>query len=114
MNQKVGILSDMKCVQVTVSCSSAVEANALVEILLSQRLVACGQIINSVQSFYHWQGQIATSDECLLLLKTKQALFDRIEQVIRVKHSYDVPEIIATPLVAISEPYKKWIDEETI
>ncbi|WP_154222531.1 divalent-cation tolerance protein CutA [Marinicella rhabdoformis] len=107
-------MSEEKYIQVTVSCSSDVEAVALVKLLLSQRLVACGQIIDSMQSFYRWQGQIASANECLLLLKTKEALFERIEQEILTQHSYDVPEIIATPLVALSKPYKKWIDEETI
>ena len=107
-------MSEDKYVQVAVSCSSETEAKALIEYLLSHRLVACGQIINTMQSFYRWQGQLAVAKECLLLLKTKESLFERIEQEIMAQHSYDVPEIIATPLVAISKPYKKWIDEETI
>lgn len=107
-------MSENKWIQIAVSCSSEKESKALVEKLLSQHLVACGQILNSVQSFYRWQGQVEVANECLLLLKTKEALFERIEQEIMAQHSYDVPEIIATPLVAISKPYKKWIDEETI
>mgnify|MGYP000604445588 CR=1 FL=1 len=108
------MLSETHLIQITVSCSSIAEAEGLVKFLLNQRWVACGQIIKDVQSFYHWQGQLENSAECLLLLKTKATLFDAIEQAIVSQHSYDTPEIIATPLVAVSESYKKWIDEEVI
>lgn len=106
--------SKISHIQLAVSCANQAQAENLVNHLLSERLVACGQIINKMKSFYHWEGQIAQSEECLLLLKTKAGLFEQIEQAITAHHSYDVPEITATALVAISEPYKKWIDEETI
>lgn len=105
----------MKCqhIQVFISCQDINEAKKLVESLLTDQIIACAQIIPSVESFYRWQGQIAHDRECLLLLKTQQRHFAAIEHVVNKLHSYDVPEIIAVPLVEGSTEYMKWIDEQT-
>lgn len=99
-------------IQVMVSCASDAEAKSIVRSLLEQRLIACGQITKEIESFYRWQGQIEHSQECLLLLKTTRQVFAAVEKAVLEKHSYDVPEIIATPLVAGSEKYLSWIDEQ--
>ncbi|WP_395374079.1 divalent-cation tolerance protein CutA [Marinicella sp. W31] len=98
-------------IQIFVSCSDTGEAQALVGELLELRLIACGQIMNSMQSFYRWQGQVAQAEEVLLILKTQSAYFDKIKQYITHNHSYDVPEIIATPIIEASPEYLRWLDE---
>ncbi len=108
------IVMQYSYIQIMVSCSHSAEAEAILHHLLKQRWVACGQILPEVHSSYHWRGGLDSSKECLLLLKTKMTLFDVIEKDIRALHSYDVPEIVAVPLVAISSNYQKWIDEEII
>jgi periplasmic divalent cation tolerance protein len=100
-------------IQVFISCQDRIEAKKLVETLLADQIIACAQILPAVESFYRWQGQIAHDRECLLLLKTQQRHFADIEQVVNKLHSYDVPEIIAVPLVDGSTKYLKWIDEQT-
>lgn len=99
-------------IQVMVSCASESEAEEIVNALLARRLVACGQILQSVESFYRWQGQIERASECLLLLKTQARVFAAVEAVVLEHHSYEVPEIVATPLVAGSLKYLQWIDEQ--
>jgi len=100
-------------IQVFISCQDSSEAKKLVESLLADQIIACAQVIPIVESFYRWQGQIVNDRECLLMLKTRQRHFAAIEQRVRALHSYDVPEIIAVPLVEGSTEYMKWIDEQT-
>ncbi|MFC3194763.1 divalent-cation tolerance protein CutA [Marinicella sediminis] len=100
-------------IQVFISCQNKSEAKKLVESLLADQIIACAQILPEVESFYRWKGQIVNDQECLLLLKTRHRHFSAIEQLVREGHSYDVPEIIAVPLVDGSTDYLKWIDEQT-
>ena len=97
-------------IQVFVSCEDVTEAQALVRALLEEQWIACGQILNSMQSFYRWQGQVAQAEEVLLILKTQSAYFDKIKQYITQHHSYDVPEIVATPIVEANPAYLDWLD----
>jgi len=80
--------------------------------LLQDHLVACVQS-HTVQSKYHWNGTLETSEEILLQMKTKTSLFEEVKVQIEALHSYDVPEIIMTPIIDANESYLKWIDEET-
>ena len=100
-------------IQVFISCQDSSEAKKLVESLLDDQIIACAQIVSGVESFYRWQGQIVNDRECVLLLKTRQQHFAAIEQRVKALHSYDVPEIIAVPLVEGSTEYLNWIDEQT-
>jgi len=80
--------------------------------LLEDHLVACVQS-HTVQSKYHWNGTLETSEEILLQMKTKASLFEKIKVQIEALHSYEVPEIIMTPIINANDDYLKWIDEET-
>jgi len=80
--------------------------------LLQDHLVACVQS-HTVQSKYHWNGTLETSEEIHLQMKTKASLFEEIKVQIETLHSYDVPEIIMIPILDANENYLKWIDKET-
>ena len=80
--------------------------------LLQDHLVACVQS-HTVQSKYHWNGTLEKSEEILLQMKTKVSLFEEIKVQIEALHSYDVPEIIMTPIIDANESYLNWINEET-
>lgn len=80
--------------------------------LLEKQLIACGQI-NDINSSYYWDGKIETTDEFLLTMKTKKALFKEIESLIKSMHSYEVCELIATDITEISLEYANWIEEVT-
>jgi periplasmic divalent cation tolerance protein len=88
-------------------------ATALANALLSDRLAACVNIGVAVHSIYHWQGGIETATEVPLAIKTRSALYSRVEDVIRSNHPYDTPEIIAIPLVGGEARYLDWIAAET-
>jgi len=80
--------------------------------LLKDHLVACVQS-HTVQSKYHWNGALETNEEILLQMKTKASLFEEIKVQIEALHSYDVPEIIMTPILDANDNYLNWIDGET-
>lgn len=99
-------------VLVLVTCGSAKEAKKIAEVLVRKRLAACVNVLTSpVQSIYRWEGKIETAKEYLLLIKTSRRRLAALEKEIRRLHSYDVPEIIALPIVAGSKPYLKWLLE---
>jgi periplasmic divalent cation tolerance protein len=84
------------------------EAKALAEALVSDRLAACVQLI-PVESVYRWEGAVQCEPEVQVVIKTDLALFDRVEARIRSLHSYELPEIVAVPIVAGSVEYLGWI-----
>lgn len=100
-----------KFVIILVTCASKAEARKIRDVLLKKRLAACGNIIDGVDSKFWWQGKIDSAREVLLILKTSIANFKRIEKEIKRIHSYEVPEIIALPIVAGSEEYLSWIND---
>ena len=96
-----------------VTVSSKEEAQKIIQALLQEKLVACGTIIDGVGSHFWWQGTIDQAKETLLILKTRKALFPKVVKKVKSLHSYEVPEIIALPIVAGNKQYLEWIDEST-
>lgn len=95
---------------VVVTCGSTKEANRLAKALVGARLAACVNILSSsVRSIYRWKGKVETANEVSLLIKTTRQRFAALEKEIRRLHRYDVPEIIALPIVAGSKPYLNWL-----
>lgn len=99
-------------VVVYVTAGSPEEADKLARALVEERLAACVNRIKSVQSIYRWQGQVEQSDEELLIIKSRRDLFPALEKRVRELHSYEVPEIVALPLVDGSANYLKWLGEQ--
>src|SRR5688572_14316814 len=89
------------------------EAGRLAEMLLREKLAACVQIMPEMESVYRWQGKIERQSEVLLLAKTTRAKFDELEREVRALHSYEVPEIIAVPVITGSAPYLDWLNRAT-
>src|ERR1051325_4984926 len=94
---------------VLVTAGSAEEGDRIAHELVEERLAACVNRIQRVQSIYRWEGKVENSQEELLIIKTRQDLFPRLESRIREIHSYSVPEIIALPLSQGSAPYLQWL-----
>lgn len=88
-------------------------AENLARSLVNGRLAACVSVGASVLSMYHWQGQIETAQEVPLVIKTRQALYARVEAAIRGAHPYELPEIVAVPLIDGFPLYLDWIAAET-
>jgi len=87
------------------------EARKISKILLDDKVVACTNLIQGVSSHFWWRGSINNAKETLLIAKTEQTCFNRVESIIKKIHSYEVPEIIAVPILQGHEPYFKWISE---
>jgi len=101
----------MKHIVVYVTVSNRTEGEKIARALLKEKLAACVNIVDNVQSFFWWKGAIDSGSESLLIIKTKKATFKALVKEVKAQHSYDVPEIIALPVVDGSGDYLKWIDE---
>jgi len=87
------------------------QATRLARALVEERLAACASLVPGLTSVYRWQGAIQQDEEVLLLVKTTQAVYTRLEQRIRALHPYELPEIIAVPIQTGQADYLKWIQE---
>ncbi len=88
------------------------EAPKIADVLLTQRKAACVNIVPKVSSVFWWQDKIDSAQESLLIVKTKASLLNEIVTLVREIHSYDVPEIIALPIVGGNQDYLEWISKE--
>jgi periplasmic divalent cation tolerance protein len=100
-------------VSVYVTCSSQAEAELIGRTLVEERLAACANVLPGVTSIYRWQGDLHEDAEVAALLKTRAELFPALERRLRELHAYEVPCIVAWPLQAASEPYARWVREQT-
>ena len=81
--------------------------------LVSEKLAACVNQIGPMLSTYAWQGEIQQDTEYLLVIKARQSDLDLLQQRIEALHTYDLPEILALPIVAGSEKYLNWLGQST-
>lgn len=99
--------------QVQVAHDDRDALQAMVEMLLSERLIACGQIVGPVSSTYAWRGELQRGEqEWLALLKTTTAVAERVIERIRELHSYDTPEILLIEVSGGHGPYLEWVAEQ--
>ena len=100
MTDKIVVLS---------TCGSEEEAQKLAHSLVDQRLAACVNIVPRIQSVYRWEGKIEAADEYLLIIKSSRDRMPLLRAAIEREHSYEVPEIIALPIVDGSHNYLNWL-----
>jgi periplasmic divalent cation tolerance protein len=103
MTDKIVVLS---------TCASAEEAERLARRVIDDRLAACVNVLSPVRSFYRWKGEIEDSAEWLLIIKTTRDKFDALRAALESAHTYEVPEVIAIPIVEGSPNYLSWIERE--
>ena len=94
------------------TCSSAEEAGRIARELVEKRLAACVNVVSGVRSIYRWKGAVEDDAEVLLVIKSSRTLLARLRAEIEKLHSYEVPEVIALPVVDGSESYLAWLDHE--
>jgi periplasmic divalent cation tolerance protein len=92
------------------TCASREEAEKLARLLVEQGLAACASIVPGVRSYYRWRGALETADEHLLVIKSVRRQFAALSAALERAHSYEVPEVLALPVVAGSAPYLAWIE----
>jgi len=99
----------MSYVVVIITTPNKEEALKIVRSLLKERLIACANIVGPVSSLFWWQGKVDEENEFLVFMKSHNSLFDRLSERVKEIHSYDVPEIIALPIIEGSPPYLDWL-----
>lgn len=82
------------------------------EALVEERLAACVNSV-SVSSVFSWKNRIERQNEVLLVIKTRKSLLDQVISRVKALHSYDVPEVVALPIIKGNKDYLKWLDEVT-
>ncbi len=98
-------------VVVFVTSSSKEEAEKIAKELVQRRLVACANIVDNIHSIFYWEGKVDEAKEALLIIKTRLDKLNEVIECVKSLHSYQVPEIIALPIIYGYGPYLKWIDE---
>ena len=88
-------------------------ALALARGLVERRLAACVNVLNGCTSVYRWKGDVEQADEVPVMLKTRAARYSEVEAAIRDLHPYELPEVIAVPVVRGLPDYLEWVAEET-
>jgi periplasmic divalent cation tolerance protein len=98
---------------VFVTAPDADGAANLAKTLVTEKLVACVNILPGLRSIYAWEGKVCDEAEALCVMKTRRALFAAVRELVVSLHPYEVPEIIALPLVEGSAPYLDWLCNQT-
>jgi periplasmic divalent cation tolerance protein len=97
---------------VLTTCETEEQAATLARKLIEERVAACVNILPGVRSVYRWKGAVEDASEVMLLIKSRRDMFAALRAVIEKSHTYEVPEVIALPVVEGSESYLSWLDRE--
>ena len=100
-------------VVIFVTAANKKEAKKIACALIKEKLAACVNIIENVNSLFWWQGKVDRLKEVLLIVKTRRTLMNKLIKKVKSLHSYAVPEIIALPIVSGDKKYLQWINEST-
>ena len=99
---------------VLITAPSKETGRQIAHLLLERKLAACVNILSPINSLYIWEGKIHDDEEALLVVKTRAGLLqDGLIPAVKAAHPYELPEIIALPIIAGLESYLKWIEAET-
>lgn len=100
----------MFCI-LNVTVPDAQTADKISKVLIDKRLAACVSATKEIKSTYRWQGNVESENELLLIIKTQKSFFSELKKVIKENHPYEVPEIIALPIIDVDEDYAAWMQE---
>lgn len=101
-------------IQVFTTIDSKDKAGNIARKVVEKKLAACVQITGPITSVYRWQEKINEDEEWLIIFKSRLELYDTLEREIKALHDYDVPEILAIPVVNGNRDYLDWLEKETI
>lgn len=88
------------------------DAEIIAREAVEKRLAACAQVVGPIKSTYWWREEIEHAEEWLCIMKSRSDLYDELEKAIKSIHPYEVPEIVALPIVSGSRSYLDWLDQE--
>ena len=100
------------CIVLLITTATAEEAQRISRVLLEQKKVAYVNILPRVNSLFWWQGKLDSAEESLLIVKTKASQLSEIVPLVKELHSYDIPELIALPIIGGNQDYLEWIEKE--
>ncbi|MGV9411761.1 divalent-cation tolerance protein CutA [Nocardia sp. NPDC003693] len=100
-------------VDVSIAGPDEEQLAAFTRLLVEQGLAACGNIIPRIRSIYRWQGEIEDEGEALVILHTRRSLVPAIIDAANEHHPYDVPQVIAVPMVGVHDGYARWVMDST-
>ena len=100
----------MTNIVVVMTTANRLEAQKIAQNLLNRRLIACANIYGPIESHFWWQNKIEKAKEFLVLMKSHQKLFTKLSKAIKEMHSYEVPEILAIPIIEGFQPYLEWLN----
>lgn len=104
---------DFKYCMVYITTKDKEEAKGIAEKIVAKRLAACANLVEDMVSYFHWKNRIENDSESILILKTKTELFDELVKEVKKIHSYEVPCILAYPIIDGNSDYLDWLDKET-
>jgi len=105
MTDKIVVLS---------TCATEEEAAKLARVLVEARVAACVTMVPGARSVYRWQGAIESAPECLLIIKSSQQLFEALRTTLEKAHAYDLPELLALPVVEGAANYMHWLEGQLL
>lgn len=95
-----------------ITTANAEEAQRIAEVLLDEKKAACINIVPNVSSLFWWQGKLESAEESLLIVKTRASVLDDVIRLVKKHHGYEVPEVIALPIIGGSQDYLEWLSKE--
>ena len=95
---------------VFVTAANKQQAEKFSKDLLKEKLIACANIVDPVSSHFHWDGKVEQAEEVLVIMKSRLDLFEKLSETLTKMHSYEVPEILAIPIIAGSKLYLDWLE----
>ena len=99
-------------IQVFTTTEKKEDAQRISKEMVEKKLVACAQVVGPIGSTYWWKEKIEETEEWLCIMKSRKAVYRELEKAIKGIHPYEVPEIVALPIVAGSEDYLDWLNQE--
>jgi periplasmic divalent cation tolerance protein len=106
-------MSVPNAIEVHITAPSRAQASTMARTLVDERLAACVNIVDGVQSVYRWEEKVEESAEVLCLVKTRAGLLDALIERVQALHPYQVPEILAFEVADGSAAYLAWLEEST-
>lgn len=99
-------------IQVITTTDKKENAKIIARGIVEKRLAACVQVVGPITSTYWWDNNIEESEEWLLIMKSQKNLYKELEEAIKEIHTYEVPEILSSPVIAGNQSYLDWIGKE--
>lgn len=100
-------------IQIQTATPDKLQALRIADTVIRENLAACAQVHGPITSTFRWKGEVDTKEEWLCTIKTRTELYEKVEEAILEIHSYETPEIIATPVVRSNGKYLAWVYDET-